>query len=195
MVYPDDDELVSSTVPPLHGISNYLSSWLLYWTAEGRWNGLPVTGGPIPTDGVNVTLPKNSRVVVGLDTTLSFVNIPGLSELFFKRTPLESRLVDTYYGIYVDVNLTIGSETCRLWHLWQSLFMVCHRWMPWPMCLLLKAVRVLSLSRTRPTSMDIGFIAPGLVLLTRAINPGDSVLMLQHAINWSQDRRLFAVLQ
>jgi hypothetical protein len=35
----------------------------------------------------------------------------------------------------------------------------------------------------------IGLIAPGLVLL----NPGDAVLMLQHAINWEPEQEVVLV--
>ena len=162
----------------------HLDDGLLDWHSTSTW------GGPIPTDGVNVTLPKNSRIVVrqSVIEKLSFVYIPVSSELIFGEN--STGITFDAYGIIVHGNLTIGSETCRLVE---------------PVTITLHGLRPTDAVTNVPPPEIKGISVSGQInihgqrfyrtwtRLAYTANPGDSVLMLQNAVNWEPGQEVVLV--
>ena len=162
----------------------HLDKALLHWHRPSTW------GGSIPKTGANVTLPTNSRVVIRQPVVeiLSFVTIPESSELIFGEN--STGITFDAYGITVAGKLTAGSETCRL---------------KTPVTITLHGARPNEAVTNVPPPEYKGISVTGQISLhgtrfyrtwTRlalTINPGDSVLMLQHAVNWEPGQEIVIV--
>ncbi|KAI2493236.1 hypothetical protein MHU86_21310 [Fragilaria crotonensis] len=162
----------------------HLDNDLLDWHKPSTW------GGPIPKAGTNVTLPTNSRVVVRRPVVgkLSFVNIPASSELIFGENI--TGITFDVSGIAVKGKLTAGSETCRI---------------RTPVTITLHGARPNSAVTNVPPPEYKGISVTGEISihgqrffriwtrLALTINPGGSVLMLQHGVNWEPGQKIVLV--
>ena len=183
------NEIVIIPDPPRPSTSSrsncpHLDNGLLDWHRRSTW------GGPIPKTGANVTLPQNSRIVVRrpILEKLSFVNIPTSSELIFGENATGIMLDAN--GITVEGKLIVGSENCRI---------------KTPVTITLHDVRPVAAVTNVPPPEYKGISVTGQISihgerffrtwtrLALTIKPGDSVVMLQHSVNWKPGHTIVLV--
>lgn len=155
------------------------------------WHDANTWGGSLPVAGQAVTLPANSKVVVTKSVTplLGLVTIPSTSELILG----ENAAGITVYAKGFEVNgaLTMGSESCRI-----------------------QTEIIITLHGARPSDIATNPRAPSFkgvsvnggtlnlhgkryfrtwTRLSKTVDVGESILMLQHSVNWEPGQQIVLV--
>ncbi len=183
-------ELVTIPDPPTPNLSAprtncpHLQSGLLDWHSPSTW------GGSIPQAGQNVTLPSNSNIVITSSVLgqLAYVTVPPTSALIFGENA--TGITMDLQGMDVQGLLQAGSETCQI----QT-----------PITITLHNTRP-SDAVTNPQPINYkGIVVEGTLSLhgkryfrtwtrlAKTVNPGDTVLMLQHPVNWEPGQQIVLV--
>ena len=182
MVIPDPDD------PPAESPRvncPHLESGLLDWHDPNTW------GGSVPSSGSDVTLPSNARVVIRSSSAipkLNLVTIPATSELIFGE---DSAGIDFQVdGMDVKGKLVAGSEECRI---------------ETPVTITLHGSRPSNAVTNVPDPTYKGISVTGEISLhgkryfrtwtrlSKTVEPGDSVLLLQHEVNWEAGQEVVLV--
>jgi hypothetical protein len=125
------------------------------------------------------------RSVVG---KLSFVNIPASSELIFGEN--STGITFDADGIIVTGKLTAGSETCRIN---TPVTITLHGARPNGAVIKVPPPEYKGISVTGQISLHGARFFRTWTRLALTINPGDSVLMLQHGVNWLPGQKIVLV--
>lgn len=176
---------MSSSSPDTRTNCPHLQSGLLDWHAVTTWTGLEVPGS-----GKNVTLPNNSKVVITSSVTeqLAYIIVPPSSQLIVGEST--NGITLDVSGMDVQGSLIAGSATCRILT---------------PITITLHGQRP-SDAVTNPSYVAYkGIAVMGLLSLhgkryfrtwsrlAKTVNPGDSVIMLQHPVNWEAGQQIVLV--
>lgn len=159
---------------------------LLAWHSPSTWPNQRVPGA-----GEDIIVPAGRKVLISraLRGVLGLITVPSSSELVFGEN-VTDRITLSAHGIDVRGALRAGAESCRL-----------------------IAPVVVTLHGSRPaTRAELDALPPtykGIVVqgggtlelhgkqyhrtwvrLARAVQPGDRVILLQHAVNWEAGQRI-----
>lgn len=182
-------EIVTIPDPPAPQIDTHtncphLQSGLLDWHSTTTW------GGPIPVAGQNVTIPDNTMVLISSSVVeqVGYITIPSTSSLILGETP--NGITLDAQGFDVQGVLQAGSESCRI---------------ETPITITLHNPRPIdAVTNPRPVTYK-GIAVSGTLQfhgkqyfrtwtrLAKTVNAGDSVLMLQHAVNWEPGQQIVLV--
>jgi len=163
----------------------HMQGSLLFWNDSNTWSGLVGPGL-----GINVTLPENTNVLVAQSVldVLGYVTVPPTSKLIFGEN--SAGIEFKAQGLDVKGQLIAGSETC-----------------------LLATALTITLYGSRPTnavtsplpSLYKGIVVSGILelhgkrffrtwsRLAKTALPGDTVLYLQHQVNWESGQEIVLV--
>lgn len=162
----------------------HLESGLWDWHSASTWpQGSPVAGQ-------NVTLPSNRAVVVrrSVAEQLAYITIPSGSRLILGENDDGVQL--DCNGISVQGSLEVGSETCR---------------MERKVSITLHGSRPNNAVSNRREEVYKGISVTGTLhlhgkryfrtwtRLSKTIVPGESILLLQHAVNWEPGQEIVLV--
>jgi hypothetical protein len=184
-------EVVNIPDPPTPSLQGsrtncpHLQGPLLLWNDSATWTGLTAPG-----PAINITLPANSNVLVAQSVVdiLGYVTVPPTSKLIFGEN--SAGIEFQARGIDVQGQLIAGSETC-----------------------LLQTPLTITLHGSRPTDVVTNprpFVYKGIVVsgilelhgkrffrtwsrLAKTALPGDTVLYLQHPVNWEPGQKIVLV--
>jgi hypothetical protein len=173
-----------SPVIPARSNCPHEDSSLLDWHSPSTWDG------SLPRSGNDIVLPENARVVIrrSVRPVLGLVTIPASSSLVFGEN--STGITFDAHGIDVKGNLTMGSETCRI---------------ETPITLTLHGDRPVDAVTNPPAFTYKGIVVTGRISLhgkrfyrtwtrlARTVEPGESVVLLQHAVNWDPDTEIVLV--
>uniref|UniRef100_A0A7S4S4Y0 G8 domain-containing protein n=1 Tax=Ditylum brightwellii TaxID=49249 RepID=A0A7S4S4Y0_9STRA len=164
----------------------HFASELLDWHDPATWDGL-VSPGP----GNNVVLPENSKVLVSssvLDIQ-GTITVPSSSELIFGEDT-NGKIEFHANGFEVNGALVAGSETCLI---------------EYPIEITLHGTRPADVVTNPPVDSYKGINVGGSLQLhgkqfhrtwtrlAKTAHAGDSVLMLQHPVNWEAGQDIILV--
>jgi G8 domain len=156
---------------------------LLDWEDAGTW------GGVVPTTG-DVQLPDNSRVIIrqSVSGVLGVIKIPETSELVIGENP-DGITLDVG-GIDVQGKLTAGSETCRLT---TTVTITLHGSRPNDAAINIRDGTYKGISVTGEISLHGKRFYRTWTRLAKSVLTGDTVLMLQHQVNWQPGQSIILV--
>jgi len=174
--------------PPNPGVRTncpHLTTPLLLWNDTSTWTGL-ATPGP----GINVTLPANSNVLVSQSIlgVLGYVTVPATSKLIFGENP--DGIQFNTQGMNIQGQLVAGSETCLI----QT-----------PFTITLYGSRPVDAVTNPQQPIYKGIVVSGALelhgkryfrtwsRLAKTAMPGDTVLLLQHSVNWEAGQTIVLV--
>ncbi|GBG35115.1 G8 domain-containing protein DDB_G0286897 [Hondaea fermentalgiana] len=158
---------------------------LVAWEDASTW-----TSGSVPSDGEDVELPANTRVLVSgcsVDEGVVFgiITIPTSSELIFAD---EDILFDAH-GFQVQGKLTLGSETCRL-H--SQINITLHGTKPSTLPAD-PAYKGIAAVNGGTISVHGSIFHPTWSRLAATAEAGDTQLYLQHRVNWQPGQILVVI--
>jgi G8 domain len=156
------------------------------WHVPSTWNRRR-----IPRQGENVIFPINTKVVVrrSVREILGIVTIPSSSELIFAENSTHGITFDTR-GIDVQGALTMGSETCRLE---ASVTITLHGEHPEDVVTNVPDPVVKGISVTGRINIHGRRFYRTWTRLSRTVNVGDTILMLQHRVHWNAGQQIILV--
>jgi hypothetical protein len=157
-------------------------SVLKLWHDPATWGGVA-----IPAAGSNVTLPANTRVLLAQSIVeqLGIITIPVSSELVLGEAAAGITL--RAQGFSVQGKLTAGSETCRI---------------ETPIGITLWGARPVDAVIHPPSPTYKGIYVTGRLSLhgkryfstwsrlAKTVQPNDTILLLQQAVNWQAGQRV-----
>jgi G8 domain len=161
----------------------HLQDSLLDWHAHTTWkNEVPFSG--------SVTLPQNSRIVIRESIVGLFqrITIPKSSELIFGENK-EGITLDAH-GIDVRGKLIMGSETCRIQ---TPVIITLHGDRPSDAVTNVPAPTVKGITVTGEIHIHGQRFFRTWTRLAATVEPGDSIIMLQHEVNWLPGQTILLV--
>lgn len=163
----------------------HLQSGLLNWHSASTWST-----GSVPQAGQNATLPENSKVIVTSSVVeeLGYIIVPQSSELIFGENS-HGITVDAI-GFDVQGVLRAGSDTCLIQ---TPITITLHGTRPVDAVTNPKLVTYKGIAVTGTISLHGKRYFRTWTRLAKAVSPGDSVLMLQHPVNWEPGQQIVLI--
>jgi G8 domain len=154
------------------------------------WDDINTWGGIFPVADENITLPANTRVLIreSVPGILGFITVPQTSELIFGEN--DSGISLETKGISVIGNLTIGSETCRIR---TPITITLHGYRPVDAVKNIRPPEYKGVSVTGRISMHGKRFYRTWTRLAQTVNIGQSVIMLQHEVNWTPGQTIVLI--
>jgi len=188
VVIPDPEEPSLKATARIH--CPHEDTDLLDWQSTSTWGGSP------PSTGDNVILPENVRIIVrqSIPKIFGIISIPQSSELIFgaeiNNNTAERSITFDVHGINVEGKLTIGSDTCRME---TSVTITLHGNRPQDAVSNVRHPTYKGISVTGTISLHGERFYRTWTRLAKTVEPGDSVIMLQHKVNWKPDQEIILV--
>ena len=189
-VTPGYSEIITIPDPPApsfltgnerFGCPHLVQTGLVNWNTAGLTPASP---------GRNVTLPANSRILISasIGMRLGYVRIPDTSELILGEN--NDGIVLDMAGMVVEGRFVAGSESCRLE---TPVVLTFYGERPDDAVTNVPSPEVKGISVTGEISLHGQLFHRTWTRLSRTVEPGDRVLMLQHPINWEVGQRIVLV--
>jgi G8 domain len=183
-------QLVTIPRPPSTDLSIRTSKCPHLTPGLKRWHDPSTWGGSIPARGQQVTIPGSSKVLIDQTVVeeLGLVTVPEGSELIIGSNIAGIHVTAT--GFQVDGALIAGSPTCRI---------------STPITFTLTGARPVSASTKIPAPTYKGINVSGRISLhgkrfyhtwtrlSKSVEVGQTVLLLQEAVNWEKGQQIVLV--
>lgn len=194
---PSDWESVGSTTSNNNSSHDrrtncpHLSAAVRSWFDPGTW-----PDGNIPSWGQNVTIPLNSAVLIDrtIAEDLGYITIPSGSDLILgERTgddDGEGGISLRVRGIDVQGYLVAGSRTCRID---TSIVVTLIGSRPWDVLSNPPSAIVKGITVTGTITLHGKRFYRSWTRLARSVVPGDTIVFLQHAVNWRVGQQIVLV--
>jgi hypothetical protein len=186
-----NSELITIPMPVVPNMATsrsncpHLEKGLLDWHTASTW------GGSVPSgSGQDVTLPENTRVLIGksVSVQLGVISIPSTSELIIGEN--SDGITLDVRGMDVIGNLTAGSENCRLR---EQVTITLHGARPSDAVTNPRDPTYKGISVTGTLHLHGKRYFRTWTRLAKTVNAGESILMLQDAVNWDSGQEIVLV--